>query len=359
MSAALYNLAAMTVGSTGAGTITLGAAATILGVKYLSFAQAGVPDGALVYYSINDVGASEVGGPSVYTAAGTTLARNPINSTNGGAAINMTASAIVRITPVASQSREVLTANRTYFVRPDGVDTNTGFANTAAGAFLTIQKALNTITSLDIGIFNVLIQVADGAYPVAIMVNGPWLGSGVVTLQGNTTTPANVTISSTVASAVTVQNGGSLTIKGFKVSTTASFSSGLYATTGGSITFDRMDFGAANRQIQAGANSFIFGTGSAYTISAGGGAHWACNTSAVIQIEGATITLTGTPAFTTGFAWCNLCGIAVVDNNTFVGAATGPRYLSDTNAVIGTFGGGATYLPGNAAGSVSNGGVYT
>lgn len=96
--AKLYNIAAMTVGSTGTGTITLGSAARINGVLYLSFAGAGVTDGETISYSINDVNNSEIG-TGVYTAAGTTLTRNVTKSTNADAAINMTAAAIVRITP--------------------------------------------------------------------------------------------------------------------------------------------------------------------------------------------------------------------------------------------------------------------
>lgn len=96
--AKLYNLAAMTVASTGTGTITLGSAATINGVLYLSFAAAGVSNGEVVAYSINDVGGSEVG-TGTYTAAGTTLSRTPVTSTNSNNAINMTAAAIVKISP--------------------------------------------------------------------------------------------------------------------------------------------------------------------------------------------------------------------------------------------------------------------
>lgn len=95
--AKLYNLAVMTVsGTPGTGTITLGSAATVNGVTYLSFAAAGVANGDVVDYSINDTGASEIG-TGTYTSAGTTLTRTVTKSTNSNTAISASASAIVRI----------------------------------------------------------------------------------------------------------------------------------------------------------------------------------------------------------------------------------------------------------------------
>lgn len=94
----LFNLARMTVSSTGTGTITLGSAATVSGVLYLTFAQAGVLDGDTVSYAIADVNQSEIG-TGVYTSSGTTLTRIVTASTNANAAINMTATAQVFITP--------------------------------------------------------------------------------------------------------------------------------------------------------------------------------------------------------------------------------------------------------------------
>jgi len=99
--AKLYNLAVMTVsGTPGTGTITLGSAATINGVTFLSFAAAGVANGDIVDYSISDTGASEAG-TGIYTSAGTTLTRTVTKSTNANAAINASSSAIVRISPRA------------------------------------------------------------------------------------------------------------------------------------------------------------------------------------------------------------------------------------------------------------------
>ena len=71
-----------------------------------------------------------------------------------------------------------------------------------------------------------------------------------------------------------------------------------------------------------------------------------------------SVTLTGTPAFSYAFANANLLGVMRVDGNTYTGAATGTRYAATNNGAVNTNGGGATYFPGNGAGTVSGGGLY-
>ena len=97
--------------------------------------------------------------------------------------------------------------------------------------------------------------------------------------------------------------------------------------------------------------------GTNYTISGGAIAHWQSNPFGWIQCGGRTITLTGTPAFSSNFATA-LFGYMNVSTCTFSGSATGVRYSATLNGIINTGGGGATYLPGNSAGSFATGGQY-
>lgn len=93
---ALYNLARMTTATTGTGTITLGSAVA----GFLSFASAGVTDGATVTYAIKDGSNSEMG-RGTYTSSGTTLTRTVLKSTNSNTAISLSGSAEVVITAAA------------------------------------------------------------------------------------------------------------------------------------------------------------------------------------------------------------------------------------------------------------------
>jgi hypothetical protein len=120
MAASLYNLARMTTGTTGAGTITLGSAVS----GFLSFSAAGVSDGETVTYAIQDGTTSEIG-RGVYTASGTTLTRSVLKSTNSNAAISLSGSAQVFITAAAEDFSVRTTAETTFgadnrIVRSDG-----------------------------------------------------------------------------------------------------------------------------------------------------------------------------------------------------------------------------------------------
>jgi hypothetical protein len=93
----LVNRAKVTTATTGTGTITLGTAPD----SYQTFAEAGVVDGNVIRYSIEDGINFEIG-TGTYTATGTTLTRTVTESSNSGSAINLSGSAVVFVTATAA-----------------------------------------------------------------------------------------------------------------------------------------------------------------------------------------------------------------------------------------------------------------
>ena len=91
--AKLFNRAKMTTSTTGTGTITLGSASN----GFQSFADAGVANGDVVQYVIEEGSNFEIG-TGTYTASGTTLTRSPSESSNSDAAITLAGQATVSIT---------------------------------------------------------------------------------------------------------------------------------------------------------------------------------------------------------------------------------------------------------------------
>lgn len=259
--------------------------------------------------------------------------------------------------PAGGSGRELLTASRTYYVRTDGSDSNDGLANTSGGAFLTIQKAVDVACSLDLGIYAVTINVADGTYTGAVTLK-KYVGTGPISIVGNTTTPGNVAISVTSSNCFTANQTPAYTLSGMKLSTTTS-GSGVRAQNGSPITLTHIHFGAcAATHIWSESNATISIT-TAYTIDGGSGRHWLAYRGGLIFGPGAvTVTLSGTPAFSTAFADAQLTGGMEVNGITFSGSATGVRYSVTMNGFINTIGGGASYLPGNSAGSAATGGQY-
>lgn len=253
--------------------------------------------------------------------------------------------------------RDMLTANRTYFVRTDGSDANSGLANTSGGAFLTIQKALNITASLDLAGFTVIIQVADGTYSsaIAIPVMTGQVSPSALVIAGNSGTPGNVIISATSSNAISAPVDARCLVKDLEIRTTTS-GFGLNAD-GGTIQFQNVRFGAcAQAHIMCQNNGAATATGN-YAISGASPMHWSARTGGVINTDARTITLTGTPAFASAFASCQN-GNVTCGAMTFTGSGTGARYSATLNGVINTAGGGAAYLPGNAAGSAATGGQY-
>ena len=106
----LVNRAKMTTATTGTGTITLGSAIA----SYQSFAGAGVSDGDYVRYVIEDGTTDWEIGAGTYTASGTTLTRNPSESSGGGTAISLSGSATIFVSAIAADIQPTIFQTSTF-----------------------------------------------------------------------------------------------------------------------------------------------------------------------------------------------------------------------------------------------------
>lgn len=251
-----------------------------------------------------------------------------------------------------------LTDNRTYYVRTDGSDSNTGLVDSAGGAFLTIQKAVDVVSALDIAGFVVTIQVRDGTYTGAVTLKNVtgFSAVGNLVIQGNSVTPTNVVISTTSANCFSATNLSSVwDLKNMQLTTTTS--GRCINASNSTVRFSGIDFSTcASHHLYAVGGGYIIETGN-YTISGNAVTHVSADGKSIIENRGFTVTISGTPAFSFAFAAINYLSFFYNDFTTYSGSATGTRYYVSLNSAIYT-NGAETYLPGNALGQMVSGGKY-
>lgn len=262
--------------------------------------------------------------------------------------------------------REKLTAARDYYVRTDGNDACNGLTNAAgssgACAFLTPQKAADVVSkSIDTAGNNVSIGLV-GTFSTPMVFNGPIVGGGAVTVY----TPSTAAIGVASTDAFVAKNGADVTLLGTNITiSTATSGVCVYAYNKGSISLSGVIFGAcAGGDMAAGASSGFYGPGHIFitgNCSVVGGAssliHIVTVGSSVIISPSATITLTGTPAFSS-FVLGITKGLFYATGATpFSGAATGPKFLIHNGGTAVALV-AASAFPGSVAGQVHSGGVY-
>jgi hypothetical protein len=244
--------------------------------------------------------------------------------------------------------RERLSTNRVYYVRTNGSDSNDGLANTSGGAFLTIQKAINTAYALDCNGYGVTINVADGTYTTGFTLFGPLSGAKnadarPLQIVGNEGAPANAVISVTGDNAAALYNASYALFAGITFSTTTS-GYGWFVGSYSTVEHRNCRFGAvAQEMILALHQSTVRALG-ALTVAGNAASFCHATKRSIIDFDSQSITFSGSPAFST-YLWgvndatINLSGATL--SGTVTGGITVHMHgLLNATSITGSYLGG-------------------
>lgn len=261
-------------------------------------------------------------------------------------------------------TRTQLSGNVTYYISTTGNDSNPG---TIGSPWATGQKCWNYIqANIDLARFSATCQYADGTYVQNMSAIGTTVGQtfpGKITFQGNCSTPSNVVIGGASTAAFIADHEAEFAVACMRVVALSGVPLLNATQTGSFINLaggGAVELGPSGTQAQlladTGGTIAIQGP---YTILTGTSlAHlWATDTGKIITVNAPTVTLSGTPAFTC-FAQATDLGYINPTGTTYSGSATGARYCGTTGSQLDTSGSGATFFPGNSAGTLTTGACY-
>jgi hypothetical protein len=269
---------------------------------------------------------------------------------------------------VVTGVRELLTADRTYYVSTTG---DNGGDGSSGNPWATLQYAYDYICSaLDLAGYTITIQFADGTYAAAagaLAIGTTWTGGGAITLQGNTGDQDAVilegagagTFCLAPAAGTAIALPGILTVRYFRINNAGG--AGLVSAPQGQVIFEYVDTGAcAGQHYTAWSPGGILWIRGDYTIYGDAAQHLsAYYAGAQIWWFPGVVTASGTRNFTTAFAQADLLAGIEAYHSSLSGTVTGARYAVSLNGVINTYGSGANFLPGDSAGSTATGGQYS
>jgi hypothetical protein len=251
--------------------------------------------------------------------------------------------------------RTMLGADLTLYVRVDGSDNNNGLSDSAAGAFLTIQKAIDIAASLDLSIYSVTVKLGDGTYTVTQTIKLKAV-TGVqsnIKIQGNPTTPSNVVINCTGDLFITSPYTDYL-LKDFRINATGY---GVRVTQArvriSGLVFDALGGSGllvySRGTIRSEGNCRIIGSAERFM--------WLYGNSIAEFDTGFTHSVENNPTFSVAFAQIAELSVFLGYGTVFSGLASGKKYILNSNSVTSGLG-TENYFPGSTPGTKGTGVIY-
>lgn len=237
---------------------------------------------------------------------------------------------------------------------------------TGSGAYATINNAVLALqNTIDCNGHSPTIKNVDETFTENVAIRGAsCLGFLELFITGNPATPDNVvwqTGGSNIA--MSVRDGTTVTLNGFKLAATGSGAIGLYSSQFADIDFLNMDFGA----FASGTHLLINAMGSmncvttgTYQITGNFNIHLSVQGPSNYICAGATINLPSALTFGNFLVGSGAGAFAQFQGSSFTGTgsgagSTGAKYNLNLNSVALT---GGLVLPGATAGSAATGAQY-
>jgi hypothetical protein len=238
--------------------------------------------------------------------------------------------------------REVLTGNRTYYVRTTGSDSNDGLSSGAA--FLTIGKAINVCKTIDFFGYVVTIDIGSGTFSEKV-VPGSNVGqasAGDLVLSGAGSGSTTVTYNGAYEGTIAASGFGvKLKLQNMTITGTGAGSSGIAITSfngaevllGADLTIGQTGYAGILAAAQGAINNV---SGQTLTFTANTNYPFIAQDSGVITLNGYTVAL-GTRTVT---ATCRAFALGEISINsvTWTGTVTGEKYNVTYNAVLYAYG---------------------
>lgn len=246
-----------------------------------------------------------------------------------------------------------------YYVATTGNDGNSCL--TVALPCLTLQGAWNKIAIANYGANGAQLNIADGTYTGALVINGAWSGAGPLSIVGNCATPGNVILSPSGTSNITVTNAF-VSVSCMELRNLSGGFAELLAMSGGDITFSNIRFGTTDGDQMQAAGGKIHGSG-AYSIVGNMGSHGHARLRGLIDINNAVCTLPAGVTITNYFFGINDASVHFT-SSSFAGAGAGTA-STGLRALVHNSGGfdsggvfTLTSLPGTGAVQLDASGRY-
>lgn len=264
----------------------------------------------------------------------------------------------------AAEQIEILLSSRTYYVRLDGSDGNTGLVDSASGAFLTIQKAVDIIGEININNQSCIVSLGTGTFTGNVSL--PLLiGPGTAYIQGMGVANTTIAIVPDSQNCVAGLAPGVWNISNLSLSASGLFGACIaaYATQNviNIYTTVLQVNATAGYHLLAQTGGYINVEGTHTVASSAAYCLYALDSHSYIDSSGVTFNYINSPAFAISNFGASVLSEIRCNGMTFNGSATvtGQRFKAEANGVIwSATSANPTYIPGSVDGTTSTGGQY-